>query len=64
MPRSKCRWKWKIAHPTKAEAEKHAAELRRKGARGMGAYPCPAGHWHVGNNQVKRRNPKPRKRRL
>lgn len=64
MPRSKCPTKWKIAHPDKASAERHAAELRRKGARGQEAYQCPEGHWHVGNGRVKRHHPRPRKRRL
>lgn len=64
MPKSKCLWKWKIAYPTKAEAVAHAKDLRKKpGCRQMQAYPCPAGHWHVGNGAVKRRHPRPHKRR-
>lgn len=67
MPKSKCPTKWKIAWATKAEAEKHAADLRRKnsGARSQAAYQCPEGHWHVGNARVYRhQHGKRRKRRL
>jgi hypothetical protein len=67
MPKSKCPTKWKQAHPTKAEAEKHAAALRRKntGAKAQAAYLCPSGeHWHVGNGRVWRhQHQRPSKRR-
>lgn len=55
MPKSKCPTKWKIAHASKAEAEKHAASLRAKpGGRPQHAYACPEGHWHVGSGKVRR----------
>jgi GH24 family phage-related lysozyme (muramidase) len=65
MPKSKCLWKWKRAYDTKAKASQAAAELRAKGRqnRGMEAYPCPQGHWHVGNGRVKKRHPGKPKRR-
>lgn len=54
MPKSKCPTKWKVVHPTKAAAQAHAKDLRRKGARSQEAYQCPEGHWHVGSGKVKR----------
>lgn len=42
----------KIAHKTKAKALGHIRMLERQG-RGnpdLNAYPCPAGHWHVGHS--------------
>lgn len=66
MPKSKCPTKWKRVYDTKAEAEQHAAALRRKntGARGQAAYQCPEGHWHVGNGKVWRhQHQRPTKRR-
>jgi GH24 family phage-related lysozyme (muramidase) len=55
MPKSKCPTKWKVAHATKAEAQAHAAQLRRKpGGKAQHAYHCPEGHWHVGSGAVRR----------
>lgn len=54
MPKSKCPTKWKVAHPTKAAAQAHAAALRAKpGGKRQHAYECPEGHWHVGSSGVR-----------
>lgn len=63
MSRRKCPTKWKVAHATRAEAEKHLGGLRAKGkGRGEHVYQCPNGeHWHVGSAVVHGRSNRSRR---
>lgn len=63
MTRRRCRTPWKVAHPSKAAAEKHAGGLYAKEGKAalVRPYLCECGSWHVGG---RKRAPRRGRRRV